>query len=252
MTDHVQCPQPSQHQAPTALAPPICCELFIETLNQNVPNIGNSPNNQPTSEAKEPTGSLSFSDVVSFLGYCQIWQVKQCVCVFTNEDLLAKFHHFLHTIIATSIQVIRHFPQDFAVSENDEYLNVQENRAIHPARLWTLDEKEKLLVALVKTFSLNMPLYVTYKHLLFNHGRYSRIRECSCANLSNDSIALVQIFCQANLPGTSQKIQVVISSLIVSFILTTNSSRYGTPFPPRVKYRPLFGGFIVKNKHPFI
>lgn len=68
---------------------------------------------------------------------------------------------------------------------------------------WQIEYKEKLLIALVKIFSLNMPLYVTYKHLLFNHGRYNTIKECSCSRLSNESIALVYLYCQTNSSTTS-------------------------------------------------
>jgi len=68
------------------------------------------------------------------------------------------------------------------------------------ANSWSLDSKEKLLVALMKTFSLNMPLYIIYKQLLFNHGRYSRIKECSCSTLTSDSISLLQFYCQTHSP----------------------------------------------------
>ena len=74
------------------------------------------------------------------------------------------------------------------------------NSSIHPSRKWPLDAKERLLQALVKTFSLNMPLYITYKHILFNYGRYNRIKECSCANISTDSLAILQLYCQINQP----------------------------------------------------
>lgn len=80
-------------------------------------------------------------------------------------------------------------------SENHDY---QAALSDSSPRRWSLDMKEKLLIALVKTFSLNMPLYVTYKHLLFNHGRYAHVKNCSCSKLSNDSIALLQLFCQTN------------------------------------------------------
>lgn len=224
MTDHVQSPQSSTASQPHLLQSSsnassagslVCCELFIETLNQTLPNFESSSEASAENTTENKTSrikeSLNFADVVSFLSYCQIWQIKQCVCVFTNDDLLEKFHHFLHNMISTAIEVLRHFPEDFANSENEDYLSKQ-IPAKCAARRWSSDEKEKLLVALVKIFSLNMPLYVTYKHLLFNHGRYSRIGECSCAQLSNDSMALVQIFCQANVPGPGQKIQVVNNS----------------------------------------
>jgi hypothetical protein len=68
------------------------------------------------------------------------------------------------------------------------------------ANAWSLDSKEKLLVALMKTFSINMPLYIIYKQLLFNHGRYSRIKECSCSTLTSDSISLLQLYCQTHSP----------------------------------------------------
>lgn len=80
------------------------------------------------------------------------------------------------------------------------------------ANAWSLDSKEKLLIALMKTFSINMPLYIIYKQLLFNHGRYSRIKECSCSTLTSDSISLLQFYCQTHSPlkganGRNQEIE---------------------------------------------
>lgn len=54
------------------------------------------------------------------------------------------------------------------------------------ARLWSNDNKEKLLFALVKIFSSNMPLYVTYKHLFFNN------KDCC----DSDTISMLQLYCQ--------------------------------------------------------
>jgi len=48
-----------------------------------------------------------------------------------------------------------------------------------------------------------MPLYVTYKHLLFNHGRYNTIKECTCSKLSAESIPLVYLYCQTNSSSSS-------------------------------------------------
>ncbi len=120
---------------------------------------------------------------------------RQCVCVFTSDELIEKFHHFLHNIIATSIQVIKTIPDDTFISIETSASSLIEHV---PARLWQIEHKEKLLIALVKVFSLNMPLYVTYKHLLFNHGRYNRIKECSCSSLTTDSLTLLYLYCQTN------------------------------------------------------
>lgn len=133
---------------------------------------------------------------------------RQCVCVFTSDDLIEKFHHFLHNIITTSIYIIKTLPND--VEQNDKTTNTTNttspsiiNSDCLSVKQWQIEYKEKLLIALVKIFSLNMPLYVTYKHLLFNHGRYNTIKECSCSKLSNESIALVYLYCQTNSSTTS-------------------------------------------------
>ena len=143
--------------------------------------------------------------------------------MFTNDDLIEKFHHFLHNLIATSIVLIKYLPKDFYLLTNastnntDEILNTSqldssnaddmislecnsedENCNLVEARRWSLETKEKLFICLVKLFSLNMPLYVTYKHLLFNHGRYNRVKECSCSKLANDSLQLFPNYCQTN------------------------------------------------------
>ena len=52
----------------------------------------------------------------------------------------------------------------------------------------------------MKTFSISMPLYIIYKQLLFSHGRYSRLKECSCSRLTSDSISLLQFYCQTHSP----------------------------------------------------
>ena len=146
--------------------------------------------------------------------------------MFTSDDLIEKFHHFLHNLIATSIVLIKYLPKDFYFHTNinnanssniDEQINAQhlndnnaddmtnlecnsedENCNLIEARRWTLETKEKLFISLVKIFSLNMPLYVTYKHLLFNHGRYARVKECSCSKLASDSLQLFPNYCQTN------------------------------------------------------
>jgi ubiquitin carboxyl-terminal hydrolase 34 len=116
--------------------------------------------------------------------------------VFTNDEYIEKFHHFLHTIIATAIEVLRHYPADMTTTPTTTSATIS-------ARLWPSDHKQNLLTALVKAFSLNMPLYVTYKHLLFNHGRYTRITNCSCSRLSTDSISLLQLFCHTPASSTT-------------------------------------------------
>lgn len=128
---------------------------------------------------------------------------RQCVCVFTSDELIEKFHHFLHSIIAASIHVIKTMHESVNLTESaTSNSNATSNENV-PASSWQLEHKEKLLIALVKIFTLNMPLYVTYKHLLFNHGRYNRIKECSCSKLSTDSISLLYLFCQTNTSSNS-------------------------------------------------
>ena len=116
---------------------------------------------------------------------------RQCLCAFSKDDILEKFHHFLHNIIAISILVMKDLPNDLNLIKSDK--NSEE---IISARYWSLAHKEKLFLALIKIFSINMPLYLAYKHLLIGHDRYSRSKECSCSKLSTDSISLIQSFCQ--------------------------------------------------------
>lgn len=177
----------SANQSTAAVAG--CCESFIDTLARSshyasLNNAQPSPNDQ----------HLTHADVNAFLNYCQQWQQKQCLCVFANDELLEKFHHYLHNLIETSVLVIQHLPDDFYI-----YTNATDSSPLtHPSRSWPLDHKEKLLLALTKTFSFSMPLYITYKHLLVNHGRYSRIKECSCANVSTDSLQILEMYCQTS------------------------------------------------------
>lgn len=184
---------------PASAATQICCEFFIDTLNklhlnETASTTQTDDSTKNSDDKKEPVlNYLTSIDVISFLNYCHIWQQKQCVCVFTSDELIEKFHHFLHTIIAASITVIKSIPVDAATSSDSDSTN-----SLLSVKLWQLEHKEKLLIALVKIFTLNMPLYVTYKHLLFNHGRYNRINECSCSKLSTDSISLLYLYCQTN------------------------------------------------------
>lgn len=109
--------------------------------------------------------------------------------------MLEKFHHLLHNLIGISILVIRDLPNDFKL--NKECFN-QDEKLIIPARYWSLEHKEKLIVALVKIFTANMPLYLAYKHLLIGHDRYARLNNCCCSKLCNDSISLMQMYFQQN------------------------------------------------------
>jgi hypothetical protein len=115
--------------------------------------------------------------------------------VFSNDVLIEKFHHFLHVIISTTIEVIYNFCED-QLNDFNGNQNESDQCRRPTARSWSLENKEKLFFSLVKIFSLNMPLYVTYKHLLFNHGRYCRIKECSCSLQSIDSIKMLHLHCQ--------------------------------------------------------
>ena len=67
----------------------VCCELFIETLNKirlgetiDKSDDSSSSNDTPTIEEKDThpanpiENPLSPGDVLSFLSYCQIWQIK--------------------------------------------------------------------------------------------------------------------------------------------------------------------------------
>jgi hypothetical protein len=104
--------------------------------------------------------------------------------------------------------VIKHWPDDmFVANEVAATVDAAEPNAgrqsnVLHARKWPFDAKEKLLVGLIKVFSLSMPLYVTYKHLLVNHGRYGRIRECSCSMMPSDSVAMLQTYCHLNNQST--------------------------------------------------
>ena len=113
--------------------------------------------------------------------------------MFTNDELIDKFHQFLHGLIFAAIDVIKHITDDLCSDEVNsvEYKN--------EARTWTLEAKETLRVALTKIFALNLRLYITYKHLLYSHGRYSKLKECSCAQLSGDSVGLFQAYCQPSI-----------------------------------------------------
>lgn len=117
--------------------------------------------------------------------------------MFTSDELFERFHHFLHDVISTGIEVIQHLPDDFGLDDS----SASETTS---ARLWCIDAKEKLLIALTKIFSLNMPLYITYKHTLYSHGRYSKLKECSCTRLSADPLTLLQSFCQTAIFGNQR------------------------------------------------
>lgn len=177
-----------------------CCESFIDTLVRSSQYASLAQFNAQPSSTTTELAHLTHVDVNSFLNYCQQWQQKQCLCVFTNDELLEKFHHFLHNLIETSVHVIHHLPDDSYIYSNAGLLGSSQ---IHPSRKWPMEHKEKLLLALVKTFSFAMPLYITYKHLLVNHGRYSRIKECSCVNVSTDSLQILEMYCQTAQPSTS-------------------------------------------------
>lgn len=126
--------------------------------------------------------------------------LRQCVCIFTKDDMIEKFHHFLHQVICLSVLVIKNLNNSLTEDGPEKEILLLNS---------PIDAREKLLCSLVKVFSLNMPLYLTYKHLLFNnHGRYSRITDCSCCNLSQDSLNLIQIYC-----STSQDLSPVNKSL---------------------------------------
>jgi len=69
-------------------------------------------------------------------------------------------------------------------------------------RYWSFEWKEKLFTALSKILNLNMPLYVTSKHMMLNVNnllRFKRItNECNCSRITTDPIGILQMYCQAN------------------------------------------------------
>jgi hypothetical protein len=138
--------------------------------------------------------------------------------VFTKEDYIEKFHHFIHNLIATAILVIKDMPGDapghkqYSEAENSDFIN---------ARIWLPEEKERLMIALVKCFSVNMPLYVAYKHLIIGHERNVVVKECACGKLSVDSsLSLIHVFCQPIGKGNSQvnfEFNYIFASVEISF-----------------------------------
>ncbi len=104
------------------------------------------------------------------------------MCVFANDELIEKFHALINNWISIAIDVVHNFVDDPNV---DEPLDVDMTPTT-AARFWSTDNKDKLLYAIVKIFSSNMPLYVTYKHLFFNN------KDCC----DTDTIALLQLYCQ--------------------------------------------------------
>lgn len=130
---------------------------------------------------------------------------RQCVCIFTNEDLLEKFHHFVHNIIASCVLVIRNLKADADLIEEESEATSKDEKQIEVkchVRYWPFEWKEKLFTALIKILNLNMPLYVTSKHMLLNVNnllRYKRITsECNCSKITTDPIGILQTYCQAN------------------------------------------------------
>lgn len=80
---------------------------------------------------------------------------------------------------------------------------------------WTLEQKEKLLVAFVKVFTLNMPLYVAYKHLLHqNQSRGGGTKSCPCLGTNSESIVMIQMYCQLPRSGNHAHHYQVIVKII--------------------------------------
>ncbi|CAF0722648.1 unnamed protein product [Brachionus calyciflorus] len=204
-----------------------CCGYFIESLNRltNSKNILKfktyfNHNDDLVEQNFVINNDLNQSDIDAFLNYCNSWQQKQCVCIFTKDDLIEKFHHYLHNLISVSIIVLKNLSNDInttinAGTSNDLELSVE-------ARRWPLGIKEKLLISLIKIFSLNMPLYLTYKHLLLNSpGRYTRLNECSCSTLNQDSLNLIQSYCinqQNTSPSTNKSSSQDLDNLPIEYL----------------------------------
>ena len=75
--------------------------------------------------------------------------------MFNKDDLLEKFHHFLHNLIAVAILVVKNLPVDAKQSgeENresssgaakDNEADGEEGEAVVSARLWPVEHKEKI------------------------------------------------------------------------------------------------------------
>ena len=104
--------------------------------------------------------------------------------------------------MAVAILVIKDLANDSNLNESSE--TAAKDKCVISARYWPIEHKEKLFSALLKVFSLNMPLYLAYKHLMISHDRYSILRDCTCFKLSNETISLIHLYCQSNNKNNSQ------------------------------------------------
>lgn len=118
---------------------------------------------------------------------------RQCLCVFANDELIEKFHSLINEWINITIDVIEHLVDDTTAIAIDEIVTN------NSARRWSFENKEKLLVAIVKIFSSNMPLYVTYKHLFSNN------KDCC----DTDTISLLQSYCQMHQQDNDMPIELL-------------------------------------------
>jgi hypothetical protein len=111
--------------------------------------------------------------------------------VFANDELIEKFHSLINEWINITIDVIQHLVEDTTAS--DEIITN------NSARKWSFENKEQLLFAIVKIFSSNMPLYVTYKHLFSNN------KDCC----DTDTISLLQSYCQMHQQDNDMPIELL-------------------------------------------
>ena len=121
--------------------------------------------------------------------------------MFANDELIEKFHSLINEWINITIDVIQHLVDDTSSSSSssDDDLNITSSKFNNNARRWSLENKEKLLIAIVKIFSSNMPLYVTYKHLFSNN------KDCC----DTDTISLLQSYCQMHQQDNDMPIELL-------------------------------------------
>ncbi|XP_055381002.1 ubiquitin carboxyl-terminal hydrolase puf [Condylostylus longicornis] len=124
--------------------------------------------------------ALLKSEIEIIFGYTQSWPQRQCMCIYRDQKNFERFNLVIQSMICFSVYNLKKLQSKDSNSSDEENRKKEEFCYMKHEEKWILPEVEKLLVLVSKTFLLNFPLYIAYKH-----GVHSRLDEISTEEAQN-------------------------------------------------------------------
>ncbi|RWS07088.1 hypothetical protein B4U79_12772 [Dinothrombium tinctorium] len=139
---------------------------------------------------------LKISEVNTLCNYLHFWQQRHCNCIFKDLKNFDKLNLLIQGLLITCLSLLKSIIKSLSTSEEVSSNNDETNGKSREKDTemdyesvdfdkWSIQEKEKLLHLVSKTFHIHFPLYTVHKHNV-----QSRLED-----LTQREAALLSTFC---------------------------------------------------------